>query len=160
MSDYLWPHGLQPGSTPWDFPGKNTEVGCHFLLQGIFPTQESNPCLLHWQADSLPLSHQGSPIVFPGSETYGDFWQYIAESCWFICRLFLNRGNRNNKSGILILIKWKKLSIWLYYRQELQSFCLRLEGTSSCSQLMANPHLYCLSTFSKPIFPFFWFRCF
>ena len=28
------------------FPGKNTGVGCHFLLQGIFPTQESNPCLL------------------------------------------------------------------------------------------------------------------
>ena len=45
---------------PWDFPGKNTEVGCHFLLQGIFPTQGSNPRLLHWQADSSPLSHQGS----------------------------------------------------------------------------------------------------
>ena len=29
----------------WDFPGKNTGVGCHFLLQGIFPTQGSNPCL-------------------------------------------------------------------------------------------------------------------
>ena len=36
------------------FPSKNIEVGCHFLLQGIFPTQRSNPrllCLLHWQAD-------------------------------------------------------------------------------------------------------------
>ena len=30
-------------------------MGCHFLLQGIFPTQGSNPCLLHWQVDSLPL---------------------------------------------------------------------------------------------------------
>jgi len=43
---------------PWDFPGKNTGVGCHFLLQGIFPTWALNPCLLrllHWQADSLPL---------------------------------------------------------------------------------------------------------
>ena len=39
----------------WDFPGKNTGVGCHFPLQGIFPTQESNPslqCLLYWQSDS------------------------------------------------------------------------------------------------------------
>ena len=36
--------------TPWDFPGKNTVVGCHFLLPGIFPTQESNPrLLLHLQ---------------------------------------------------------------------------------------------------------------
>ena len=36
-------------------------MGCHLLLQGIFPTQGSNRCLLHWQADSLPLSHLGSP---------------------------------------------------------------------------------------------------
>ena len=45
---------------PWDFPGKNTGVSCHFLLQGIFLTQGSNLSLLHWQVDSL-LSHQGSP---------------------------------------------------------------------------------------------------
>jgi len=35
-------------------------MGCHFLLQGNFLTQGSNPCLLHWQVDSLLLSHQGS----------------------------------------------------------------------------------------------------
>ena len=35
-------------------------MGCHFLLQGIFPAQGLNPCLLHWQVGSLPLSHQGS----------------------------------------------------------------------------------------------------
>ena len=45
---------------PWDFPGKNTGVDCHFLLQGIFPTLESNSCLLHWQVDSLPLSQEES----------------------------------------------------------------------------------------------------
>ena len=48
-----------PGSVPfcpWDFPGKNAGMGCHFLLQGIFPTQGLNPHLwrlLHWQADPL-----------------------------------------------------------------------------------------------------------
>ena len=56
--------------TPWtvarqaplsmEFPSKNTGVGCHFLLQGIFLTQGSKLPLLHWQADSLPLSHLGS----------------------------------------------------------------------------------------------------
>ena len=51
-----------------DFPGKNTGVCCHFFLQGIFLTQGWNPCLLHWQADSLQLSHQGSPTL-PSSET-------------------------------------------------------------------------------------------
>ena len=45
---------------PWNFLGKNTGVGCHFPLQGIFLTQGSNPCLLHWQADSLPLSYLGN----------------------------------------------------------------------------------------------------
>ena len=44
---------------PWDFPGKHTEAGCYFLLQGIFPTQGWNPsllCLLHWPVGSSPLS--------------------------------------------------------------------------------------------------------
>ena len=46
---------------PWDFSGKNTGVACHALLQGIFPILGSQLCLLRWQADSLPLHHQGSP---------------------------------------------------------------------------------------------------
>ena len=43
------------------FPSENTGVGCHFLVQGIFPTQGSNPHLLNWQEESLLLSHEGSP---------------------------------------------------------------------------------------------------
>ena len=49
---------------PWDSPGENTEVGSHSLLQGSFPTQDSNPhliCLLHWQVVSLPLVPPGKP---------------------------------------------------------------------------------------------------
>ena len=48
----------------WDSPRKNTRVGCHFLLQGIFLTHGLNPRLLHllhWQADSLPLGPPGKP---------------------------------------------------------------------------------------------------
>ena len=115
MSDSVRPHRQQPTRLPhpWDSPGKNTGVGCHFLLQcmkvksesevaqscptltdpmdcslpgssvhgifqarvlkwvaisssrGIFLAQGLNTSLLHllhWQADSLPLSHQGSPL--------------------------------------------------------------------------------------------------
>ena len=47
---------------PWDFPDKNTGLCCHFFLQGIFLTQSWSLCLLHWQVDSLPLSHQWSPL--------------------------------------------------------------------------------------------------
>ena len=46
---------------PWDFPGKNTGVGCHFLFWGIFPTLGQNLHLRHWPVDSLPLSYLGSP---------------------------------------------------------------------------------------------------
>ena len=65
----LRPYGLQASRLlcPWNFPGKNMGAGCHFLLQGIFPSQELNLSLLHllhWQVDSLPLSHLGSPILF------------------------------------------------------------------------------------------------
>ena len=56
-------------------PGKNTRVGCHALLQGIFPNQGSNLhllCLLHWQVGSLPLAPPGKPqgyICFPINQT-------------------------------------------------------------------------------------------
>ena len=51
----------------WNFPCKNTGLGCRVLLQGLFPTQELNPHLLHQQADCLPLSHQGSPTIYEAS---------------------------------------------------------------------------------------------
>ena len=55
-----------PGSSVHgDFLGKNTGVGCHALLQGIFSIQVSNPHLLHllhWQVGSLPLVPPGKPI--------------------------------------------------------------------------------------------------
>ena len=48
MSDSLWPCGLLPTRLlcPWGSPGKNSGAGCHFLFQGIFPTQGSNLRLL------------------------------------------------------------------------------------------------------------------
>ena len=67
QSDSWRPHGPQPDQLfcSWDSPGKNTEVGCHILLQGIFPNQELNPsllCLLHWQTDSLPPAPPEKPL--------------------------------------------------------------------------------------------------
>ena len=52
-----------PASSVHGISSKNTGVGCHFLLQGIFPTQGLNPFLLRWQAESVPLSHLGSPQI-------------------------------------------------------------------------------------------------
>ena len=59
-------HGLQPPRLlgPWDFPGMNTGVGCHFLLQRIFPTQGLNLGLLHYRQTLYHLSYQGNPYAF------------------------------------------------------------------------------------------------
>ena len=62
VSDSLRPHGLYPPRLlcPWNSPGKNTGVGCHSLLQGIFQTQGLNLGLLHCRQILCHLSHQGS----------------------------------------------------------------------------------------------------
>ena len=75
VSDSLKHHGLQPGRLlcPWNSPDQNTRVGNHFILQRIFPTQESNPGLLHYRQILYQLSHReaqeywsGQPIPSPG----------------------------------------------------------------------------------------------
>ena len=60
MSDSLQSHGLQSTRLlcPWNSPGKNTGVGCHSLLHRIFPTQGSNPGLLHCKRILYCLSHK------------------------------------------------------------------------------------------------------
>ena len=63
-----------PGSCPWDSPDKNTEVRCHFLLQGIFPTQGLNLGLLCCWQILYHLRYQGSPILV------GMNWYFIVVS--------------------------------------------------------------------------------
>ena len=58
VSNSLLPHGLY---SPWNPPGNNTGVGSLSLLQRTFPTQESNPDLSKWQADSLPAEPRRKP---------------------------------------------------------------------------------------------------
>ena len=73
MPDSLWPHGLPRYLArllcSWDFPGKYTRVGCHFLFQGIFPTQGSNLGFPHCR-QTLQSEPLGKPIqVWPKSNT-------------------------------------------------------------------------------------------
>ena len=60
MSDSLSSHGLY---SLWNSPGQNTGVGSLSLLQGIFPTQELNPDLLHCRQILYQLSHKGRPRI-------------------------------------------------------------------------------------------------
>ena len=85
-----------PGSSVHEiFPGKDTGVGCHFLLQGIFPTQESNLCLLHYrqiltnprtklrspalQADSLLSEPPGKPRASRGNGIPAELFQILKD---------------------------------------------------------------------------------
>jgi len=81
MFDSLWPHGLY---IPWNSPGQNTGVGSLSLLQGIFPTQGSNPCLLHCRRILYQLSHKGSPC----SEGHCQFLCLFV--CFFVTFIVLN----------------------------------------------------------------------
>ena len=75
VSDPLWHRGLRPARLlcPWNSPGKNTEVGCYFLLQGIFPNQGSDPSLCiqrqilyHWAIwEALWSRYRGRKQLFP-----------------------------------------------------------------------------------------------
>ena len=87
---------------PRDFPGKSTGAGCHFLLQGVFLTQGSNLSLLHllhWQVDSLPLSHQGSPgktiLISPVSFYFSHhvYWKIWNEP-WFLLLVAGSSGHQ------------------------------------------------------------------
>ena len=65
MSDSLRPLGLY---SPWNSPGQNTGVGSLSLLQGIFPTQGSNPGLPHCRQILYELSYQGRKAIW--SQTF------------------------------------------------------------------------------------------
>ena len=76
----LQSHGLQPARLlcPWNSPSKNTGVGSHSLLQGIFLTQGSSLCLLHYRQILYCLSYQGSLQGLPQSGLLGKADQTFA----------------------------------------------------------------------------------
>ena len=102
VSDSLRQCGLWPTRLlcSWDFPGKNTGVGSHFLLQGIFPTKGSNPhllCLLHCRQILYPLSY----LIATNSSERWQRWQlrepWLPLGIWM--NLFGLRLNKMRRKG-------------------------------------------------------------
>ena len=90
---------------PWDFPGKNTGVGCHGLLQGIFPTQGSNLCLMSpaLQVDSSPFEPSGKLLTLIAaivSHIYIMIYS-LQNAFWFWTSQYLLEVSR---SGVNIII--------------------------------------------------------
>ena len=102
--------------TLWDFPDKNTGVGCHFLLQGIFPTWGLNPRLLRWQADSLLSSPPGKPK--PHIFLAASLIQPSPQSqCFYTRLLFLLRILYHMVFGLFIFKKYNHLAFEQSYIQ-------------------------------------------
>ena len=92
------------------FPRQEYWSGYYFLLQGLFLTQELNLCFLHWQADSLSLSHQGSLLEFYSSCILIQKQLTTAQCClpilqwpWDWMLLFLHENSANEMGYILFL---------------------------------------------------------
>ena len=103
--DSLRPHGLY---SPWNSPGQNTRVGSSSLLQDIFPTQGSNPGLLHCGRILYGLSHQGSPrtlewVAYPFSRGSSLSRNWTGVSCT-AGRFFTSWATREAGRGRLLLI--------------------------------------------------------
>ena len=135
MSDSVRPHRRQLTRLlcPWDSPGKNTGVGCHFLLQGIFPTQGMNSCLPHWQGDSLPLNHLGS-LYYTAREISVHF---ILTSYLWICvytHIWVHTLAHSSQTGCL-----KHLFIKLGSSQSrLVSLCFLVHRRISSSHILTS----------------------
>ena len=86
VSDSLWSYGLYPTRLlcPWNSPGKITGVGCHFLLQGIFPTQGSNVGLPHCRQTPYQLSHQENQRIWV---TFSYFFARLINFGWKLATL-------------------------------------------------------------------------
>ena len=102
-------HGLL---CPWDSPGKNTGVDCHFLLQGIFPTQESNPGLLYCRQILYRLSYEGSPImcyyyVISGNVRFSDSWTTGEQKNSWILPELRSHGSPHQQASIK--------TVWLHF---------------------------------------------
>ena len=131
----MWPHGLY---SPWDSPGQNTGVGSLCLLQGIFPTQEWNPCLLHCRWIFYQLSHKGSPrnSKDSGSKKF--------EKCWFkFCqRAVLNAElprTFNMQSSMLLLRRgctYFVFSIFFFFKLGIESLWDYLYWSNTSSNLL------------------------
>ena len=125
--------------SPWNSPGQNTAVSSLSLLQGIFPTQESNPSLLHCRWILYQLNRKGSPrilewVAYPFSR--GSSWPRNQTRVSYIAgRFFTNWPIREVCSDLRGGKKNKKI-LWIWNRKE--QTCLHIESIFLCSVAWAD----------------------
>ena len=160
MSDSLWPHGLY---NPWNSPGQNTEVGSLSLLQGIFPTQGSNPGLLHCRRILYQLSRKGSPrilewVAYPFSSGSSQPRNWTGVSCT-AGRFYTNWATREAPT----IVEFLSFSVCICYSPDLTHFTVILFNTKNLMELMSFlwlvPFINIKEPFLSYLMPFFFFAC-
>ena len=115
---------------PWDFLGKSSAVGCHFLLQVIFPTQGSNPCLPHCTQMLYHLSHQGRPSFIRGPKKKKKSTSRIDNTKW---NLGLYQAGKTSGTGFFSL-KSSFIFTWNDFTWNQLPFLGRYKVTSTLSE--------------------------
>ena len=115
-----------------DSPGKNTGVGCHALLQGIFPTQELIPGLIHCSQILYCMSHRGSLWIL----------EWVAYP--------FSRGSSWPRNETQYLLHYKQIISWAT-KEALRSKCLLISWLQSPSAVIWEPPKISISLF--PLFP-------
>ena len=133
VSDSFRPHGPTTLLRPWDFPGKRTEVGCHFLRQRIFPTQGSNAGLPHCRQTIYRVSEPPGKSIEVEAVTKDDPLNWAKVESWGRSLMLpLAQGQASQKQ-----LKW--------------AFALRAAQSllsNQCSFLQSEVHDFCLFNFS------------
>ena len=117
LSDSLWPQGLKPTRLlcPWDSPGKNTGIDCHFLLQGIFPTWRLNLGFLYCRQDLYHLNQLKEFFFIRLWKSNWDFrpWNLNITR---LKHIFINQ-NKNHHHIIHCKEMWDSyIELWLNYK--------------------------------------------
>ena len=117
-SIFLPPHGLQPVRLlcPWDFPGKNTGMGCHFFLRGIFLTQGSSHvfCLASRSFTTEPLQKRSPKpslaVLFlplnPVVKLHSQFYENFIILVWRVFAARSNTKQKNSTARTSLVVQW------------------------------------------------------
>ena len=120
MSDSVWPHRWQPTRLPrpWDSPGKNTGVGCHFLLQRMKVKSENEV------AQSCPTLSYPMDCSLPGSSVHGIFqakvleWGAIAFSVMIAIFSYIFNHKIKYRWDLYLIIKLNFMISWRPSRED------------------------------------------